>query len=109
MPNIVALVDEEMVPGFRLAGVGARPTGTAEELRRSAESLLADPGVRLVLVDESLFRQLSERLRRRLEDSRSPVFIPVPAFRISKGAMQPEEYIARLMQRATGYHIKIRR
>jgi vacuolar-type H+-ATPase subunit F/Vma7 len=109
MPNVIALVDEEMVPGFRLAGVGARPTGTPEELRRASEPLLGDPGVRLVLLDESLFRQLPERLRRRLEDSRSPVFIPIPAFRISKGEMKPEEYITRLMQRATGYHIKIRR
>jgi vacuolar-type H+-ATPase subunit F/Vma7 len=109
MPNIIALVDEEMVPGFRLAGVSARPTGSPEALRRSSESLLSDPGVRLVLVDESLFRQLPERFRRKLEDSRSPVFIPIPAFRISEGAMKPEEYIARLMQRATGYHIKIRR
>lgn len=109
MANIVALVDEETVLGFRLAGVGARSTGTTEELRQSSESLLADPDVRLVLLDESLFRQLPERLQRKLEDSRSPVFIPIPAFRLLKGAMKPEEYVARLMRRAIGYHIKIRR
>jgi vacuolar-type H+-ATPase subunit F/Vma7 len=109
MGNIIALVDEETVLGFRLAGIGARSTETPEELRRSSESLLVDPRVRLVLVDESLFRRLPEKFQRKLEDSRSPVFIPIPAFRLSKSAMKPEEYVARLMRRAIGYHIKIRR
>jgi vacuolar-type H+-ATPase subunit F/Vma7 len=109
MGNIVALVDEETALGFRLAGVGARPTETPEELLRSAEMLLVDPRVRLVLLDESLFRQLPDRTRRKLEDSRSPVFIPIPVFRLPKGAVKPEEYVARLMRRAIGYHIKIRR
>jgi vacuolar-type H+-ATPase subunit F/Vma7 len=109
MGNIVALVDEETALGFRLAGVGARATETPEELQRSSESLLVDPEVRLVLVDESLFRRLPERLRRKLEDSRSPVFIPIPVFRLPKGAVKPEEYVAWLMRRAIGYHIKIRR
>lgn len=109
MGNIIALVDEEMVLGFRLAGIGARSTETPEELQRSSESLLVDPWVRLVLVDESLFRLLPERFQRKLEDSRSPVFIPIPAFRPSKIAVKPEEYVARLMRRAIGYHIKIRR
>jgi len=109
MPNIVALVDEETALGFRLAGVGARPAETPEELQRLSESLRIDPKVRLVLLDESLFRQLPERIQRKLEDSRSPVFIPIPVFRISKGALKPEEYVARLMRRAIGYQIKIRR
>jgi len=109
MGNIVALVDEETALGFRLAGVGARPTDTPEELRRWAESLLVDREVRLVLLDESLFRQLPDRLRRKLEDSRSPVFVPIPVLRLPKGAVKPEDYVAWLMRRAIGYHIKIRR
>lgn len=109
MSNVVALVDGETALGFRLAGVRARSTESPEELRGFAESLRFDPEVRLVLLDESLFRQLSERFRRKLEDSRSPVYIPIPPFRLSKDALKPEEYVARLMQRVIGYHIKIRR
>ena len=109
MRNVVALVDGETALGFRLAGIGVRATDTPEELRRSSESLLADPGVRLVLVDESLFGQLPERLQRKLSDSRSPVFVPIPAFRPEERALKPEEYVARLMRRAIGYQIKIRR
>jgi vacuolar-type H+-ATPase subunit F/Vma7 len=109
MGNIVALVDGETALGFKLAGVGARPTETPEELGRSAESLLVDREVRLVLLDESLYRQLPERLRRRLDESRSPVFIPIPVYRPPKGAVKPEDYVALLMRRAIGYHIKIRR
>lgn len=108
MANIVALVDEEAALGFALAGIAARPTETPEELRRQAESLRSQREVRVVLLDELLFRQLPEKLQRELEDSRSPLYIPVPAFRIRRGAVAPEEYVARLMRRAIGYQIKIR-
>lgn len=109
MRSMVALVGEEAALGFRLAGIGAGIAETPEELQRSAESLLAEPGVRLALLDETLFQQLPERVRKKLENSRSPVFIPVPASRIARGGMKPEEYVARLMRRAIGYQIKIRR
>ena len=34
--------------------------------------------VRVVLLDESLFRLLPEALRRRVEEREAPVFVPVP-------------------------------
>lgn len=109
MSNVVALVDEETARGFRMSGIGTRTTDTPEELVAWANALRSDPEVRLVLMDESLFRQLPERVKGRLEDSRAPLFIPIPVLDLSKGAVKPEEYVARLMRRAIGYQIKIRR
>ncbi len=109
MGNVVALVDEDTARGFRLSGIGTRTTETPEELLAFADALRKDAEVRLVLVDESLFHKLPERVQGRLENSKSPLFIPIPAVRPSKGAVKPEEYVARLMRRAIGYQIKIRR
>ncbi len=109
MGNIVALVDEDTARGFRLSGIGTRTTETPEELLAWANALGKDAEVRLVLLDESLFRKLPERVQGRLEDSRSPLFIPIPVLDLRKGAVKPEEYVARLMRRAIGYQIKIRR
>jgi vacuolar-type H+-ATPase subunit F/Vma7 len=107
--RIVALVDEETGLGFRLAGIGARAVATPEEMGRRAESLLGDPETGVVILDESLFRRLPESLQRRLEESTAPVFVPVPAVRSEAGPLRPEEYVARLMRRVTGYRIRIRR
>ena len=109
MGKITALVDGETALGFRLAGIGARAAETPEEFLTQVEALLSDPEVRLVLLDETLFGRIPEKQKRRLEESRSPLFVPIPVFRPSERALKPEEYVARLMRRAIGYQIRIRR
>ena len=109
MSHVIALVDKEAGLGYRLAGVDVRETATPEEMGRQAEALAADPGVRLVILDEELFHGLPRALRHKLEESRSPVFVPVPSLQLRKGALRPEEYVARLMCRAVGYQVRIRR
>lgn len=109
MGTVTALVDTETALGCRLAGIRARATETPEELLEQAEAVRSDSGVRLVLLDESLFERIPEKQKRRLEDCRSPLFVPIPVFRLAKGAVKPEEYVARLMRRAIGYQIRIRR
>jgi vacuolar-type H+-ATPase subunit F/Vma7 len=109
MDSVVALVDEETGLGFRLAGIATRDVDTPGELAEAAGALLSDADARIVLVDETLFRQLPEPLQRRFEANEAPVFVPVPIFRGRRGAAPPEEYIARLMRRAIGYQIRIRR
>lgn len=109
MSHVIALMEKEAGLGYRLAGVDARETPTPEEMGRQARSLSRDPGVRLVILDEDLFRGLPEAHQRTLEESRSPLFIPVPSLPLRKGAPRPEEYVARLIRRAVGYQIRIRR
>jgi vacuolar-type H+-ATPase subunit F/Vma7 len=109
MSHVIALMEKEAGLGYRLAGVDVRETPTPEEMGRQARSLSVDPGVRLVILDEELFHGLPEELQRTLEGSRSPLFVPVPSLPLRKGAPRPEEYVARLIRRAVGYQIRIRR
>lgn len=109
MSYVVALMEKETGLGYRLAGVDVRETPTPQEMGRQAKFLSLDPGVRLVILDEDLFRGLPEALQRALEESRSPLFVPVPSMPLRKGAPRPEEYVARLIRRAVGYQIRIRR
>ena len=109
MSHVIALVDREAGLGYRLAGVEVRETATPEEMGRQAELLSSDPGVHLVILEEELFHGLSRALRHKLEENRSPVFVPVPSLPLRKGALRPEEYVARLMRRAVGYQVRIRR
>ena len=109
MSHVVAVMERDAGLGYRLAGVELREASTVEEMGRKAEALSGDPGVRLVLLDEDLFRGLPAALQRKLEESRMPVFLPVPSLPLRTGALRPEEYIARLIRRAVGYQIRIRR
>ncbi len=109
MGHIVALVDEETALGFRLAGIDGRAAATPEDVMRGAREVMDDPEVRLVLVDEGLFRLLPEGTQKALDASRSPVFLAVPAARVRKASLSPAEQVAGLMRRVIGYPIRIRR
>ncbi len=109
MGHIVALVDEETALGFRLAGIDARAAATPDDVVRGVREVMEDPEIRLVLVDEGLFRLLSEGMQKTLDASRSPVFLAVPAARVRKASFSPAEQVAGLMRRVIGYQIRIRR
>jgi vacuolar-type H+-ATPase subunit F/Vma7 len=109
MSHVIALMEKEAGLGYRLAGVEVRETPNPEEMGRQAISLSRDPGVRLVLLDEEIFHGLPVTLQRSLEENRTPLFVPIPSLPLRKGAPRPEEYVARLIRRAVGYQIRIRR
>jgi vacuolar-type H+-ATPase subunit F/Vma7 len=109
MGRIVAVLDEETALGFRLSGVEVRKADSESELRERIEVLLNEKEVRIVIVDEAMVRRLPEKLERRLENSTAPLFLPIPTIKVWRGEVRPEEYAARLIRRAIGYQIKIRR
>ena len=109
MGRILAVLDEETALGFRLSGVEVRTADTVEELRSRVEAVFDDREVRLVIVDEDLVRQLPEKLERRIENSARPLFLPIPTIKGWRGEARPETYAARLIRRAIGYQIKIKR
>ncbi len=108
MGRVIAIVDAESGLGYRLAGIDVRCAATPGELGRQAQELLEDAGARLVILAEELFRELPRLLQRTLEESRSPLFVPVPSGPLRTGALAPDEYVARLMRRAIGYQVRIR-
>lgn len=109
MGRIVALLDEETSLGFRLSGVEVRKADSESELRERIEALMNEKDIRIVIVDEETFRRLPEKLERRLEHSTAPLFLPIPTVKVWRGEVRPEEYATRLIRRAIGYQVKIRR
>lgn len=109
MGRIVALVDEDTALGFKLAGIEVQMSNNLEEMKQGVQTVLSNREVRIVILDETLFRQLPERLEKKLEESIAPIFIPIPTIKLWRGVVRPEEYVARLIRRAIGYQIKIRR
>lgn len=85
-----------------------------EEVEESAaaerlKEILGEPGLGVLAVEEDLLRQLPETTLERVERQGIPVILPfaVPARWGEGGA--GEEYVAALIRRAIGYHVKIER
>ena len=104
MKRILAITPPDADHGFACCGASqiiARPGEALQVLQRA----LADPESGVVILDERLLSEVGEEHLHAL-DQRWPgvlVVLPAPA-----GAGEAEDYAARLIRRAVGYHVRVR-
>ena len=94
--------------GFRLAGAPVEELADGEEAERF-KALVADESLGVLAVEEELMRRLPEPLLERIGREGVPVLLPFKLPRRWQEAGRGEEYVATLMRRAIGYHVKIQR
>ncbi len=109
MARVVALTDPETAMGFRLAGIEVLVARQADEVVRLLEEALQQRESGVVMFNEDYLQALPERLQKCLEDSLQPIFVPIPHIQSWQEGERREEYLSRLLRRAIGYQIKIRR
>ncbi len=93
--------------GFRLAGAPVEEVEEADAAERVG-ALLADPRLGVLALEEELLGRLPQPLLTRIERDGVPVLLPFALPRRWREARRGEEYVAALIRRAIGYHIKIR-
>jgi V/A-type H+-transporting ATPase subunit F len=106
MYKFVVVTDPDTAPGFRLAGVDVLEASNLEEARKLIPPLVYRDDTGIVAVSEDFMAALDEKMLEKIEKTYRPIIIPIPA-RI-KG-IERTSYIERLLQRAIGYNIVIRR
>lgn len=91
--------------GFRLAGAAVEEVEEARASERVA-ALLADRTLGVLALEEPLLDRLPEALVERVRREGVPVLLPFPA---PEGGVEGsgESYVAAMIRRAIGYHIKI--
>ena len=104
MKKIVFITSCDAEFGFSLAGM----THHVVELSEAGDmldSVMAEPDNGLVIVDERLMRGgLEERMREREQDWAGILLVlPSP----EKLPAEVEDYAARLIRRAIGYHVRL--
>jgi V/A-type H+-transporting ATPase subunit F len=109
MAGLKVITDPDTALGFRLTGVEVTEmTGTAEAADRLMALLkVREPGV--VIYNEEYRSALPEKSQTALDESITPVFFTVPVARAGRIGEPREVYLARLLRRAIGYQLKIRR
>lgn len=104
MKKIVFITTGDAEFGFSLAGITHHvidASGAGEML----DSVMAEPDNGLVIIDERLVRGgLEERLRER-EKGWAGILLVLPS--PEKLPAEVEDYAARLIRRAIGYHVRL--
>lgn len=109
MAGLMVVTDPDTALGFRLAGVEVTEVAGADEAAERLLALLQRKGPGIVVYNEEYRSALSEKSRTVLEESIVPVFFAMPVGRMGRTQETREVYLARLLRRAIGYQLKIKR
>jgi V/A-type H+-transporting ATPase subunit F len=105
----MALTDPDTALGFRLAGVEVTAVSGADEAADRLLALLKARESGVVVYNEEYRSALPEKSQTALEESITPVFFAIPVARAGRMGEPREVYLARLLRRAIGYQLKIKR
>jgi V/A-type H+-transporting ATPase subunit F len=106
MYKFVVVTDPDSAPGFRLAGVEVLEASGLDEAKKIIPTLIYKDDTGIIAVSEDFMAALDEKMLERIAKTYRPIIIPIPS-RI-KG-LDRTSYIERLLQRAIGYNIVLRR
>jgi len=106
MYKFVVVTDRDRASGFRLAGVEVLEAGTLDEAKSVIPPLLYKDDIGIVAVNEEFMLSLDEKLMNRIEKMHRPLIIPIPS---KSKEVDRRTYIERLLRKAIGYNIVLKR
>ena len=106
MYKIIVVTDPDSAPGFRLAGAEVIEASGLDEAKKILPPLIYKDDTGIIAISEDLMPALDEKMQEKIDKTYRPIIIPIPS-RI-KG-IERTSYIERMLQRAIGYNIVIRR
>src|SRR5512141_3019611 len=106
MYKFVIVTDSDRASAFRLAGAEVLEAGTVDEARRVIPPLLYKDDIGIVAVNEEYMLSLDEKLMDRIEKMHRPLIIPLPS---KSKEIDRRTYIERLLRKAIGYNIVLKR
>ena len=106
--SVRVLCRPEIGAGFALAGLEPVEAATAEQGRERLQELLTKPEVGVVLMEESLYDELPDDMRRRLGRRSLPMVVPFPEPAWGEPAETADAYIVELLRQAIGYRVRLK-
>ena len=106
MYRFLVVTDPESADGYRLAGVDVVEAAGVEEARGIIPDLLYKDDTGIVAINEEFLAGLDPKVLAKIERTHRPIVLPIPS---GAGKEERTTYIERLLQRAIGYNIVVRR
>ena len=104
--QVVVISSPGLSAGFALAGVPVFEATDGADAARQIDQWPDAMNVGVILIDEPLYEDLPEEVRRDLRRSPLPVVIPVPGPDWATETTA-HEYIVEILRRAIGYRVRL--
>lgn len=105
MKRVVFITPVSVRYGFSLAGIHHVAVDPGKAAQALAEAT-AEPETSLIIMDERLIDEIGEDRIHEVEEGWRGVFLVLPS--PEKPPPEVEDYAARLIRRAIGYHVRMR-
>jgi vacuolar-type H+-ATPase subunit F/Vma7 len=105
MKKVAFLTPPDVKYGFSLSGV-AQHTSETDEAEETLKKIMAEADNGLVIIEERLLSGMPEERIRELEHAWNGILLVLPS--PVKPPTEVEDYAARLIRRAIGYHVRIK-
>lgn len=106
--GVVALCRPEAAQGFGLAGLPVLEADTPGRAAERLETLRARPEVGVILIEDSLYRELPGELQRDIGRRPLPMLVPYPSPGWRTEQESAEAYIVELLRQVVGYRVRLR-
>jgi vacuolar-type H+-ATPase subunit F/Vma7 len=109
MSDLLVLGKAEVVEGFSLTGARIEAVADPDRMGWIVSELLRTRDQGIVVITEELYEQIPEKIRVKAEASARPLFITLPQPAGSELWEEREDLVSRIIRRAIGYRLKIKR
>ncbi len=104
--RLAVITTPQSSAGFALTGVSVFPEANGVSAARRIELLITKSEASVVMIEDALYEDLPEDLRRVLRYKTTPVVIPIPG--PNWGAESTaHDYIVDILRRAIGYRVRL--
>jgi len=105
MKKIVFITPVEAEPGFKLTGTGHYVT-SEEDAERLMRRCVREPDTGLIILDERLLKGISEEKIKEITKRWTGILLILPP--PERAEAEIEDYAARLIRQAIGYHVRLK-
>jgi len=109
MSEVLVVGEPELTEGFALAGGRVEPTVDLARVEWMIRETMRSRNPAVVVVTEGLFERLPEKVRLAAERSARSMFITLPTPPGWETLPGRDDLVSRIIRRAVGYRIKIKR
>ena len=109
MYKLIVLTDTDTADGFRLAGVDVEVADDDETARRRLNVLIDEEDSGIIAVNERIMAAIDERTQKKIDSIYRPIIISLPIKEKLEMGEDHRAYLSRLIRRAIGFDITLRR
>ena len=109
LSKILIITYPDISLGFRLSGIEIKEVEEGEDITSILRTIVTKGEYGLLAVEEVLLSKVPDEILRMVRKIGIPVIVPINTPRSWHGEAEVESYIARVIRRAIGYQVKIKR